>query len=125
MANPVFWDHIEIHVDDIPAYGAFLVKLFGGGRFKQISGSGTSMYLTDRGQAFELKARAAAGAPGRSGFCLPCIRTVDARGHLERLGLSIDEAATNPDGEVLFFTDHEGVQWHVKSHQRMDDYVNW
>ena len=125
MPNPVFWDHIEIHVDDIPAYGAFLQRLFGGGRFKQISDSGTSMYLTDQGQAFELKARAAGVPATRSGFCLPCIRTQDARQHLERLGLSIDHTTMNPDGEVLFFTDHEGIQWHVKSYQRRDDYVNW
>jgi len=125
MSNPVFWDHIEIHVDDIQGYGAFLMKLFGGGRFRPISDSGTSMFITNQGQAFEIKARVAVGGATRSGFCLPCIRTLDARGHLDRLGLSIDETAANPDGEILFFTDHEGIQWHVKSYQRMDDNINW
>ena len=126
MAQPVFFDHVEIHVDDIPRYCDFLVRLFNGGRFRQISESGVCMFLTPQGQAFEIKRRLeGAPPPARSGVCLPCIRTAGAREHLARLGLSVDEAAENPGGEVLFFTDHEGVQWHAKSYPHLDAYVSW
>ena len=125
MSEYVVLDHIEIHVDDIKRFGEFLISLFKGGRFKQISDSGTSMFITQQGQNIEIKRRKTDGLPTRSGLCLPCIRTKEARKHIEALGLTVDEIITNPEGEVFFFTDHEGVQWHVKSYEHMDRYINW
>jgi len=122
---PVIFDHIEIHVADIPRYCEFLTALFGGGRYRRINDAGFHMYLTPEGQAFELKPKATDLPAARSGFCLPCIRTSDARAHLERLGLAIDESAALPDGSVHFFTDHEGIQWHVKEYDHADGYVRW
>ncbi len=31
----------------------------------------------------------------------------------------------NPDGEVIFFTDPEGIQWHMKDHDHADGMVEW
>lgn len=118
-------DHIEIHVQDIPSYCEFLARLFGGGRYKQISDSGTSMFITESGQNFEIKKRKADGAPTRSGLCLPCIRTPNADAHLADLGLAVDSKITNPEGDVFFFTDPEGIEWHVKSYGHRDRYINW
>jgi hypothetical protein len=51
---------------------------------------------------------------------------VGAREHIERdLGLTVDEVVTNPEGEVFFFTDHEGIQWHIKDYVHRDRYINW
>lgn len=121
----VFFDHVEIHVDDIPRYGEFLTRLFGGGRFRQISDTGTSMFISLQGENFEIKRRVNQDPPTRSGLCLPCLRTRNAREHLESLGVQIDETITNPEGEVHFFTDHEGIQWHVKDYEHLDRYINW
>jgi len=118
-------DHIEIHVSDIEGYCQFLTRLFGGGRYKQISESGRSMYITEAGENFEIKKRLTDNAPDRSGLCLPCIRMDEAAAHLEALGLTVDETITNPEGIVHFFTDHEGIQWHVKSYSHRDRYINW
>lgn len=41
MIDPIVLDHIEVHVTDIVRYGDFLPRLFGEGRFNQISDSGT------------------------------------------------------------------------------------
>lgn len=121
----IHFDHIEVHVADIPAYCDFLQKLFGGGKHQRLNAEGVSMFKTPDGICFELKPRVAEAAPDRSGFCLPCIRASGARAHIASLGLSIDQASMNPDGEVLFFTDHEGIQWHMKDHDHADGMVNW
>ena len=118
-------DHIEIHVADIDGYCEFLVNLFGGGRYKQISDSGTSMYITETGDNFEIKKRVTADAPARTGLCLPCIRMENATAHLAELDIRIDETIANPEGTVHFFTDHEGIQWHVKNYAHRDRYINW
>ena len=122
---PILFDHIEIHVADIPRYCDFLVRLFGGGRHRQISDAGVRMFLNPAGQAFEIKQKATDVPAARSGFCLPCIRTAGAREHLAALGLAVDQAVTNDDGEILFFTDHEGIQWHVKGYDHADGQVSW
>ena len=122
---PILFDHIEIHVDDVPRYCDFLVGLFGGGRYRQISDTGVHMVLTPGGQAFEIKKRAAGLSAARSGFCLPCIRTTDARAHLDALGLQVDQTVTNDDGRIHFFTDHEGIEWHVKEYDHADGQVGW
>jgi hypothetical protein len=125
MPDPVFLDHLEIHVRDIPAYCEFLVRLFRGGRHRVIGDNGVSMFLTPQGQAFELKPRVPDTPVTRAGFCLPCIRLVEAEAHIMELGLEVHHRAENPDGPVLFFTDHEGIEWHAKSYVRLDGYVNW
>lgn len=122
---PVLFDHIEIHVDDIPAYCDFLVRLFDGGRHRRISDTGVHMFLTPGGQAFEIKRRVTEQPAARSGFCLPCIRTSGARAHLEALGLAVDDTSTNADGNIYFFTDHEGIQWHAKEYDHADAQVSW
>lgn len=122
----VLFDHIEVHVTDIPGYGSFLKALFAGGRFKQISPSGTSMFISPEGICIEVKRRTVDVAPTRSGFCLPCLRMKGARAHIEgTLSLNIDETIENPEGEVHFFTDAEGVQWHIKDYAHRDRYINW
>lgn len=125
MSDPVFLDHIEIHVNDVVRYGDFLIALFKGGRFKQISDSGTSMFITNAGQNFEVKQKEIDDTPARSGLCLPCIRTRHARAHIEDLGFRVERTMKNPEGEVHFFTDHEGLEWHVKSYEHIDRYINW
>lgn len=122
----VWMDHIEVHVAEIDRYGSFLQALFGGGRFKQISESGTSMFISPEGVCIEVKKRKIPEDPARSGFCLPCLRMEGARAHIEStLALEIDETITNPEGEVHFFTDPEGVQWHIKDYAHRDRYIDW
>ena len=126
MNNDVKMDHIEVHVAEIDAYGAFLQKLFGGGRFKQISDSGTSMFISPEGLCIEVKKRKITDEPSRSGFCLPCLRMEGGKAHIEdTLSLVIDETINNPEGEVHFFTDPEGVEWHIKDYAHRDRYINW
>lgn len=126
MDTDVRMDHIEVHVARIDEYGAFLQKLFAGGRFRQISDSGTSMFISPEGLCIEVKKRKTTDVPGRAGFCLPCLRMEGGRSHIEdTLALEIDETITNPEGEVHFFTDPEGVQWHIKDYSHRDRYINW
>ena len=120
------FDHIEAHVADIPAYCAFLTKLFGGGRHKVISETGTSMFISPDGLCVEVKKRAVAAAPAASGFCNPCLRRDGAKAFIEReLGLRIDKTVENPSGKVHFFTDHEGIVWHIKDYSQKDEFVSW
>ena len=122
----VVFDHIEVHVGDIPRYAEFLVALFRGGRWKQISESGTAMYISPDGINIEIKAAESSELPaiGR-GFCLPCIRLSDARAHLESLGVEMERTIENPEGEVHFFRDVEGIHWHAKDYEHRDRYINW
>lgn len=122
----VSFDHIEVHVNDISRYAAFLEALFLGGRSRQISDSGTSMFIAPDGTCIEIKAHAGAPDTGTSGFRLPCVRMEGARSHIEDgLGFAVDKTVENPDGEVHFFTDHEGVTWHIKDYAHRDRYVDW
>jgi len=126
VSGGVSLDHLEIHVSDIPAYCDFLVELFRGGEYRRLNSEGVSMYRTPGGQYFEIKPRITSAVPDRSGICLPCLRLPEARTHLERLGLAIDEVAENPAGEILFFTDREGVQWHAKDYPvEQDPNIGW
>ncbi len=126
MSDQVQLDHLEIHVDEIAEYCDFLVRLFRGGAWRRLNDDGVSMYRSPGGHYFEIKKRTTSVAPDRSGVCLPCLRLTDPRAHIEGLGLRIDEEATNPAGEILFFTDHEGVQWHAKSYPaEQDPNVGW
>lgn len=107
-------DHIEVHVDDIVRYCAFMTRLFEGGTFKVISQSGTSMFTSPDGINIEVKKRKTAAAPGMSGFCNPCLRRPNPGDFITGLGLRIEKELSTPAGMVYFFKDHEGVTWHIK-----------
>jgi len=61
---------------------------------------------------------------GGRGFCMPCLRMDNAYEHLANLNLSITKELSNPDGPCYFFTDIEGIDWHIKSYIKQDDYIN-
>lgn len=124
--NPAYFDHIEVHVEDIPRYCEFLVQMFCGGRYKVISETGTSMFSSRDGLHIEIKKKKIDQKPAASGFCNPCIRMENAREHIEKkLQLKIDQTLQNPDGPCYFFTDHEGIVWHIKDYLVRDKFVNW
>lgn len=126
MSNTVFFDHIEVHVENIPEYCAFLKKIFQGGRYKVISETGTSMFVSNDGINFEVKKKKIGSAPIFSGFCKPCLRMENAKEFIEHeLKLSITETVTNPDGFCYFFDDHEGITWHIKDYLIRDKFTNW
>lgn len=123
--KPVFFDHIEVHVDNIPKYCEFLVKMFHGGRYKVISKSGTSMFVSNDGVCIELKQRKS-GNPTQAGFCNPCLRMEDAKEFIEKdLEYEITFTTNNPDGNCYFFKDYEGITWHIKEYLVRDLYINW
>lgn len=126
MSHPVFFDHIEAHVDDIPAYCEFLKKIFQGGRYQVTTESGISMFASNDGLRIEIKKRKAEDPVTSSGFCNPCLRMENAKEFIEHeLGFTIVRTITSADGNCYFFTDHEGVNWHVKDYLKQDKYVNW
>lgn len=126
MNKPVFFDHLEAHVSDIPAYCEFLVKIFQGGRYKTISESGTAMFISNEGLNIEIKKKQTDEMPSATGFCQPCLRTENAKDFIEKtLQLEIDRTVRNPDGECYFFTDREGIVWHIKDYLKRDEYINW
>jgi hypothetical protein len=126
MSSAVFFDHIEVHVNDIPAYCEFLKKIFQGGRYKVISETGTSMFVSNDGINFEVKKRKTAEEPIFAGFCKPCLRMENARAFIENeLELKINDVVNNPDGLCFFFTDREGITWHIKDYLIRDKYINW
>ncbi|MBB31201.1 MAG: hypothetical protein CME25_20110 [Gemmatimonadetes bacterium] len=126
MGKVVLFDHVEVHVDDIPGYCEFLVKIFQGGRHHVISDSGTAMFVSVDGYAIEIKQRKGDGAPQASGFCNPCLRTEGAKALIEDdLGCEITQTVENDDGHIYFFVDHEGVTWHIKDYLLLDSQVNW
>ena len=124
--NKVFFDHIEVHVEDIPKYCDFLVKMFRGGRFKVISDSGTSMFISNDGLNIEIKKKDGSISSVASGFCNPCIRMEKAKDFIENaLQFRITKSIQNPDGYCYFFVDHEGITWHIKDYIIKDKYINW
>jgi hypothetical protein len=126
MRKSVFFDHIEVHVEDIPRYCDFLVKIFDGGRFKQISESGISMFTSNDGINIEIKKRDNYVFPSIAGFCCPCLRMENAKKVIEQeLGLEIQSIVNNPDGNCYFFLDHEGITWHIKDYLIRDEFINW
>lgn len=126
MDKAVYFDHIEAHVGDIKGYCEFLVKLFRGGKYKQVSDNGTSMYLNPQGFAVEVKKKGIDAAPAAAGICMPCIRLENPEDFIEKeLGLSIEKSFDLADGKVHFFTDHEGVTWHAKSYTHKDKTVDF
>ena len=126
MSNPVFLDHIEAHVENIPEYCKFLVKIFQGGRYKVIADSGVSMFLSNVGINIEVKKKTTTEPPNSSGFCNPCLRMVNAKEFIEKeLGFTIERTIHNAEGDCHFFTDHEGIPWHIKDYLMRDTYTNW
>jgi len=110
------FDHIEVHVADIPRYAAFLTGMFDGGTTEILNAEGVSMFTSPEGLNIEIKPREVAAAPALSGFCNPCLRMVGARSFVEQtLGYAIIEERRTPQGyPVHFFKDYEGIMWHVK-----------
>ncbi len=126
MSNAVFFDHIEAHVDDIPRYCEFLVRIFQGGRYHVITDSGISMFASNVGLNIEVKKRSAGIAVTNSGYCNPCLRMENAKEFIENeLGFAIERTISSEDGHCYFFTDHEGIAWHVKDYLKKDRYTNW
>lgn len=126
MSQPVFFDHIEVHVESIPEYCEFLVRIFQGGRYRVISETGTSMFASNDGLHIEVKKKRVNDIPSPAGFCNPCLRMENARDFIEnRLKLHITKTVLNPDGDCHFFDDHEGITWHVKDYLVRDKYINW
>lgn len=124
--NAVFFDHIEVHVENIPEYCAFLKKIFQGGRYKVISQTGTSMFVSNDGICFEIKKKRTSDVPVFAGFCKPCLRMENAKEFIEKkLSLKIDDTVANPDGNCYFFVDHEGITWHIKDYLVRDKYISW
>src|SRR3989339_1279715 len=107
-SEAVYFDHIEVHVKDIPKYCTFLKMIFKGGRAKVISPSGTSIFISNDGLCIEIKKNDTPVRPNKAGFCLPCLRMKSAKVFIEKtLKLKIEKVVTNPDGKVYFFSDHE------------------
>ena len=126
MSDPVFFDHIEVHVEDISQYCAFLVKLFKGGRYKIISDSGSSMFVTTDGLNIEVKKNKTGNKPSAAGFCNLGLRMENAKSFIEEeLQVEITQTVSNPEGNIYFFDDHEGVTWHIKDYLFRDDTINW
>ena len=126
MSNVVFFDHIEVHVNNILEYCEFLKKIFQGGRYKIISSTGTSMFKTDDGINFEVKKKKIGDDPIFSGFCKPCLRMANAKEYIESvLKLHIYETVANHDGNCYFFVDHENIAWHIKDYLIQDKFTNW
>lgn len=126
ICKQVFFDHIEVHVNNIPQYCEFLIKMFHGGRYKVISESGTSMFVSHDGINIELKQRKDDEQVTSAGFCNPCLRMENARDFIKNeLNYEITFTSKNPDGNCYFFTDYEGIQWHIKEYLVRDLYINW
>jgi len=126
MSNSIFFDHIEVHVENIAEYCEFLVKIFQGGRYKVISESGTSMFISNDGINIEVKKKKTSAMTAFAGFCKPCLRMENAKNFIEnKLQLKIENTVSNPDGDCYFFVDHEGITWHVKDYLIKDKYINW
>lgn len=125
----IHFDHFEIHVRDSAKYVLFLQKLFSGGRFRLISENLTYMFLTQDGVRIEIKQNKSYqnffNIDSGIGVCLPCLRTTNARKHIEDIGqITITKIINNPDGDVYFFKDYEQIDWHIKDYNILDKYVN-
>jgi hypothetical protein len=126
MNNSVFFDHIEVHVEDVERYCIFLKELFQGGRYNVISESGTSMFVSNDGINFEIKKKKGVDTANIAGFCNPCLRMEHAKFIIQdKFQFTISKTVINPDGKCYFFKDHEGIQWHIKEYLVRDKFINW
>jgi hypothetical protein len=55
MTEKSFFDHLEVHVQDVPRYCDFLVQIFDGGEFRIIDDNGTSMFKSPESLFIEIK----------------------------------------------------------------------
>jgi len=115
------FDHIEIHVKNPKKYCEFLTELFHGGRYKEIA-PGIYMFKFDF-YNFEIKPSNESNST--FGFQLPCLRSKNAKTHLLNLGIRIDATITNALGHCYFFSDFEGIKWHIKEYDEEDEYINF
>ncbi len=126
MGRHVFFDHIEVYVKDIPAYGEFLKKVFQGGRFRIVGKTGTGMFLCEGSPAIEVKQKMDDQKPVCAGFSLPCLRVEGAKDFIENdLNGKVTKTAETDLGTVYFFTDYEGITWHFKDYLSRDKMLNW
>lgn len=122
----ILFDHIEVHVSEPENYCKFLTTLFNGGRYSKISENGTFMFQTQDQLHLEIKKLKddKVVIKVNRGFCMPCLRMENAFDHLSNLKLKITKELSNPDGPCYFFTDIEGIDWHIKSYIKQDCYIN-
>ena len=125
----IHFDHIEVHVKDARKYSIFLIELFNGGRIKKISENNTYMFLSPENYRIEVKENNKYvnkfEIDNSLGFCLPCLRMKNAIYHLEKFNnISILRIIDNPDGQCIFFKDHEGINWHIKDYEILDVFTN-
>lgn len=126
MNKQVFFDHIEVHVEDVAKYCQFLTELFQGGRYKVISSTGTSMFVSNDGINIEVKKNHGKETPSAAGFCNPCLRMQNAKTTIEeKFNFEITKTVKNPDGYCYFFLDYEGITWHIKDYLVRDKFINW
>ena len=123
------FDHIEVHVKNAEAYGEFLTRLMGNGRYKKISANNTYMFVSVDNIHIEIKQKTEYIQPFNLstgiGFCMPCLRMQGALNHLKSLeGIQITSEIQNPDGPCYFFRDYEGIDWHFKDYNIQDKYIN-
>ena len=122
------FDHIEVHVSKSKEYVLFLEKLFGGGRYKQISKNQTFMFITADDIHIEIKQSSDYRKNDFKediGYCLPCLRMKGAFDHIRSLNeVVITNKIENPDGPCYFFKDYEGIDWHIKDYEIQDIYIN-
>lgn len=115
MSSAVFFDHIDVHVENIPEYCAFLKKIFQGGRYKVISECGTSMFASNDGIHIEVKKKKTSDGSTAAGYCNPSLRMENAKEFIEnQLCRTIDSTVKNLDGNCHFFKDHKGITWPYK-----------
>jgi hypothetical protein len=123
------FDHIEVHVKNAEAYGEFLTRLMGNGRYKKISDNNTYMFVSVDNIHIEIKQKTEYVQPFNLatgiGFCMPCLRMEGAYNHLKSLeGIQMTSEIQNPDGPCYFFRDYEGIDWHFKDYNIQDKYIN-
>ncbi len=125
----IHFDHIEVHVRDSKKYADFLFKLFDGGRYKKIADKNIYMFLTIENLRIEIKEVEITSSnfeiDNHIGFCLPCLRMKNALNHINNLdNIKILKTINNPDGDCIFFSDYEGILWHIKNYEHLDNFIN-
>ena len=126
MSQKIFFDHLEVHVQDIPKYGDFLLKIFEGGKLRIIHENGTSMFKSPESLFIEIKKKISSREHIQAGFCQPCLRRINAKQFIEQnLNFIITEQAQNEIGNIYFFKDHENITWHIKDYLEKDSNTDW
>lgn len=126
----IHFDHIEVHVSNSELYVNFLLKLFNGGRAKKISDNNIFMFITNENLHIEVKEvldnNFIKSGDYKIGFCLPCLRMKNAYEHIQKLNeVQIVNILKNPEGDCIFFKDHENILWHIKNYLHYDKFINF